>query len=93
MKERLEALRVEALKELQKVNSPQELNDLRDQVFGEKRRTDGNFARHGCAERRRTSRYRSVGNDVRGAIESVIEAKQADFQARGDGSRLRAETT
>lgn len=92
MKERLEALQVEALNELQGVTTPQELNDLRVKYLGKKGALTEILRGMGSLSAEERPIIGQVGNDVRGSIESVIEAKQAEFQKAETEARLQAET-
>ncbi|GGD48912.1 phenylalanine--tRNA ligase subunit alpha [Paenibacillus nasutitermitis] len=92
MKERLEALRTEALKELEDVQNPQQLNDLRVKYLGKKGALTEILRGMGGLSAEERPVIGQVGNEVRAAIETVIEEKQAVFlQAETEG-RLRAET-
>ncbi|EXX87929.1 phenylalanine--tRNA ligase [Paenibacillus darwinianus] len=92
MKERLEALREEALQELQTVSGPQHLNDLRVKYLGKKGALTEILRGMGGLSVEERPVIGQIGNDVRGAIEAVIEEKQAHFQAAETENRLRAET-
>ncbi|AJY73650.1 phenylalanine--tRNA ligase subunit alpha [Paenibacillus beijingensis] len=92
MKERLEALRTEALSELQGVSSPQELNDLRVKYLGKKGALTEILRGMGSLSAEERPIIGQVGNEVRGAIEAVIEEKQTSFQKAETEARLRAET-
>ena len=61
MKERLEALRAEALQELQQVADPQQLNDLRVKYLGKKGALTEILRGMGSAERRRAAGHRASG--------------------------------
>ncbi|ANY68188.1 phenylalanine--tRNA ligase subunit alpha [Paenibacillus sp. BIHB 4019] len=92
MKERLEALRVEALQELQQVDNPQVLNDLRVKYLGKKGALTEILRGMGGLSAEERPIIGQVGNDVRAAIEAVIEEKQAVFQQAETEARLRGET-
>ncbi|MBW7458787.1 phenylalanine--tRNA ligase subunit alpha [Paenibacillus sepulcri] len=92
MKERLEALRTEALQELGHVANPQQLNDLRVKYLGKKGALTEILRGMGGLSAEERPVIGQVGNDVRAAIEAVIEEKQAVFQQAETENRLRAET-
>ncbi|WP_042163888.1 phenylalanine--tRNA ligase subunit alpha [Paenibacillus gorillae] len=92
MKEKLEALRGEALQELQQVDSPQLLNDLRVKYLGKKGALTEILRGMGGLSAEERPIIGQVGNDVRAAIEAVIEEKQAAFLQAETENRLRAET-
>jgi phenylalanyl-tRNA synthetase alpha chain len=92
MKERLEGLRVEALAELEQVQNPQQLNDLRVKYLGKKGALTEILRGMGGLSAEERPIIGQVGNDVRAAIESVIEQKQDAFQQEETNNRLRAET-
>ena len=90
MKERLEALKIEALEQLSGVNDPQTLADLRVKYLVKRALTEilrgmGSLS----AEERPV--IGQVGNDVRGAIEEVINSKQEQFQKEETAKRLQSE--
>jgi phenylalanyl-tRNA synthetase alpha chain len=91
MKERLEALRSEALQELQHAADPQQLNDLRVKYLGKKGALTEILRGMGGLSAEERPVIGQVGNDVRAAIEEVIEAKQTAFQQAETENRLRAE--
>ncbi|MCD1259321.1 phenylalanine--tRNA ligase subunit alpha [Paenibacillus athensensis] len=92
MKERLEALKVEALQELGGVQSQQELNELRIKYLGKKGPLTEILRGMGALSAEERPVIGQVANDVRAAIEEVIEAKQAAYQQQETENRLRAET-
>ncbi|MCR2802456.1 phenylalanine--tRNA ligase subunit alpha [Paenibacillus soyae] len=92
MKERLEELRGEALQELQGVESPQALNDLRVKYLGKKGALTEILRGMGGLSAEERPIIGQVANDVRGAIEAVIEEKAAAFQQAETNNRLLAET-
>jgi phenylalanyl-tRNA synthetase alpha chain len=92
MKERLEALRDEALRELQTAHDPQQLNDLRVKYLGKKGALTEILRGMGSLSAEERPVIGQVGNEVRAAIEEVIDAKQQQFQQRETEQRLQAET-
>jgi len=92
MKERLEGLKAEALHELQHVQDPQQLNDLRVKYLGKKGALTEILRGMGSLSAEERPVIGQVANDVRSAIESVIDEKQAVFQAQETENRLRQET-
>jgi phenylalanyl-tRNA synthetase alpha chain len=92
MKERLEALKQEALQELSGVQSQQELNDLRIKYLGKKGPLTEVLRGMGALSAEERPLIGQVANDVRAAIETVIEEKQAAYQEQETANRLRAET-
>lgn len=91
MKERLEALKNEALAQLQVVDSPEKLNDLRVKYLGKKGALTEILRGMGSLSAEERPLIGQVGNEVRGAIESVIEVKQHAFQKEETEKRLQAE--
>lgn len=91
MKEKLEALKQEALAQLQEVTDPQSLNDLRVKYLGKKGALTEILRGMGSLSAEERPVIGQVANEVRGAIEEVITSKQEDFQRRETEERLRAE--
>ncbi|AWP26143.1 phenylalanine--tRNA ligase subunit alpha [Paenibacillus sp. Cedars] len=91
MKEKLEALKQEALAQLQDVNDPQQLNDLRVKYLGKKGALTEILRGMGALSAEERPVIGQVANDVRGAIEEVISSKQEAFQQQETEERLRAE--
>lgn len=91
MKEKLEALKQEALAQLQEVTDPQSLNDLRVKYLGKKGALTEILRGMGSLSAEERPVIGQIGNEVRGAIESVITSKQEDFQRKETEERLRAE--
>lgn len=92
MKERLEGLRGEALQELQQVDTPQQLNDLRVKYLGKKGALTEILRGMGGLSAEERPVIGQVANDVRAAIETVIDEKQEAFQQAETNNRLLAET-
>lgn len=92
MKERLTALKTEALGELEQVTSQQQLNDLRIKYLGKKGALTEILRGMGSLSAEERPVIGQVGNEVRAAIEEVISAKQERFQQEETENRLRAET-
>src|SRR3954447_19260950 len=92
MKERLEALKLEALAELEQVADMQQLNDMRIKYLGKKGPLTEVLRGMGALTAEERPLIGQVANDVRAAIEAVIESKQAEYQKAETESRLQAET-
>jgi phenylalanyl-tRNA synthetase alpha chain len=92
MKERLEALKVEALQELGGVSNQSELNELRIKYLGKKGPLTEILRGMGALSAEERPVIGQVANDVRAAIESVIEEKQAAYTRAETEQRLAAET-
>ncbi|MFD2610870.1 phenylalanine--tRNA ligase subunit alpha [Paenibacillus gansuensis] len=92
MKDRLEALKAEALQELQQVASQQELNELRIKYLGKKGPLTEILRGMGALSAEERPVIGQVANEVRGAIEEVINAKQAAYEQAETENRLKAET-
>ncbi|WP_020617597.1 phenylalanine--tRNA ligase subunit alpha [Paenibacillus daejeonensis] len=92
MKERLEALRTEALEALQQVTDPGALNELRIKYLGKKGGLTEILRGMGGLSAEERPVIGQVGNEVRGAIEAAIDELQERFQREETESRLRAET-
>ncbi|MDF2671725.1 MAG: subunit alpha of phenylalanyl-tRNA synthetase [Paenibacillus sp.] len=88
MKERLLALKAEALQELQQVSSSQQLNDLRVKYLGKKGPLTEILRGMGALSAEERPVIGQVANDVRAAIEEVLEAKQAEYQRQETEGRL-----
>jgi len=91
MKERLENLKIEALAQLQEVNGPEMLNDLRVKYLGKKGALTEILRGMGSLSAEERPLIGQVGNEVRAAIETVIEGKQIAFQKEETEKRLQAE--
>jgi phenylalanyl-tRNA synthetase alpha chain len=92
MKERLLALKEEALQELHEVANAQQLNDLKVKYLGKKGPLTEILRGMGALSAEERPIIGQVANDVRAAIESVIELKQAEYERAETESRLREET-
>ncbi len=92
MKERLEALRREALDKLQTVADAAALNDLRVHYLGKKGQLTEILRGMGSLSAEERPIIGQVGNEVRAAIEAVIGEKQAGFEQAETARRLQAET-
>ncbi|AIQ22812.1 phenylalanine--tRNA ligase subunit alpha [Paenibacillus sp. FSL E2-8871] len=91
MKEKLEALKVEALAKLQEVMDPQVLNDLRVKYLGKKGELTEVLRGMGGLSAEERPVIGQVANQVRSAIEEIIGAKQEAFQQQETQQRLQAE--
>lgn len=92
MKERLEALRSEALARLQSVADAAELNDLRVHYLGKKGQLTEILRGMGGLSAEERPVIGQVANDVRAAIEAVMAEKQEAFQRAETARRLQEET-
>ncbi|CAH0117877.1 MULTISPECIES: phenylalanine--tRNA ligase subunit alpha [unclassified Paenibacillus] len=92
MKERLEALKAEALAKLQQVDDPQQLNDLRVKYLGKKGELTEVLRGMGGLSAEERPIIGQVANEVRAAIEQVISAHQERFLKEETEKRLQAET-
>ncbi|GAK38857.1 phenylalanine--tRNA ligase subunit alpha [Paenibacillus urinalis] len=92
MKERLEALKNDALAELAGVNDAQALGDIRVKYLGKKGALTEILRGMGALSAEERPVIGQVANDVRGAIEAVIEEKQEAFQRAETEKRLAKET-
>ncbi|HEY0829003.1 MAG TPA: phenylalanine--tRNA ligase subunit alpha [Bacilli bacterium] len=91
MKERMEALKVEALQELEQVTNLQGLNDLRIKYLGKKGPLTEILRGMGALSADERPIIGQVANEVRAAIESVIELKQAHYQQLETQGKLQSE--
>lgn len=91
MKEKLEALREEALAQLNEVSDVQKLNDLRVKYLGKKGALTEILRGMGSLSAEERPLIGQVGNEVRGAIEALIESKQQGFLKAETEQRLQAE--
>ncbi|MDI4644624.1 phenylalanine--tRNA ligase subunit alpha [Cohnella hashimotonis] len=92
MKDRLEALRVEALAQMQEVADAGRLNDLRVHYLGKKGQLTEILRGMGGLSAEERPVIGQVANDVRAAIEAVLADKQAAFDRAETERRLAAET-
>ncbi|MBO9598108.1 MAG: phenylalanine--tRNA ligase subunit alpha [Cohnella sp.] len=92
MKDRLEALRAEALEQLKEVADAGRLNDLRVHYLGKKGQLTEILRGMGALSAEERPIIGQVANDVRAAIESVIAEKQEAFDRAATAGRLAAET-
>ncbi|MCM3783321.1 phenylalanine--tRNA ligase subunit alpha [Neobacillus mesonae] len=92
MKEKLEALKSEALAELAGVHDAQALGDIRVKYLGKKGALTEILRGMGALSAEERPVIGQVANDVRGAIEAVIEEKQQAFQKAETEKRLAKET-
>lgn len=91
MKEKLLALKEEALGQLRGVTDPNSLNELRVKYLGKKGALTEILRGMGSLSAEERPVIGQVANDVRGAIEEVIAGKQEAFQRKETEERLRAE--
>jgi len=91
MRERLLALKTEALQELERVENAQQLNDLRVKYLGKKGPLTEILRGMGALSAEERPVIGQVANEVRGAIEEVIEARQAEYAQAETANRLKAE--
>ncbi|MNI19484.1 Phenylalanine--tRNA ligase alpha subunit [compost metagenome] len=91
MKERLEALKHEAVEQLGKVADAINLNDLRVKYLGKKGALTEILRGMGSLSAEERPVIGQVANEVRGAIEALIEQKQSEFQRLETEKRLAAE--
>lgn len=92
MKERLEALREEALASLQNVEHVNALQELRVKYLGKKGALTEVLRGMGSLSAEERPVIGQVANDVRAAIEAVIDEKQNFFQQEETNKRLNEET-
>ncbi len=92
MKDRLEAMQAEALAELGSVRNGQELNELRVKYLGKKGLLTEILRGMGALSAEERPVIGQVANEVRAALESVIEEKLAAFERQETERRLASET-
>ncbi|WP_144939951.1 phenylalanine--tRNA ligase subunit alpha [Paenibacillus sp. 32O-W] len=92
MKERLEALKQEALLQLEQADGSQQLNELRVKYLGKKGPLTEILRGMGSLSAEERPIIGQVANEVRTAIEQVIEQKQEQFRKEETDKRLRQET-
>jgi len=92
MKERLEAMKAEALSRLAEVSDPGRLNELRVHYLGKKGQLTEILRGMGSLAPEERPEIGRIANEVRAAIEAVIAEKQAFFEREETAARLRAET-
>lgn len=91
MKERLESLKIEALEQLKDVADAGQLNDLRVKYLGKKGALTEILRGMGALSAEERPVIGQVANEVRSAIEEVIERHQLAFQNKETEQRLAAE--
>ncbi|MNZ34084.1 Phenylalanine--tRNA ligase alpha subunit [compost metagenome] len=87
----MEALKQEAVEQLSKVADAINLNDLRVKYLGKKGALTEILRGMGSLSAEERPVIGQVANDVRGAIEALIEQKQTEFQRLETEKRLAAE--
>lgn len=92
MKDRLEALRREALDRLESAADAAALNELRVEYLGKKGRLTEILRGMGGLSAEERPVIGQVANDVRAAIEEVLTRKQEAFDRAETARRLQAET-
>jgi len=92
MRERLEALRIEALTELQRVDNSQQLNELRIKYLGKKGSLTEVLRGMGTLSAEERPQIGQIANDVRAAIEEAITTKQSEYDRAETEKRLQMET-
>ncbi|MFS1511507.1 phenylalanine--tRNA ligase subunit alpha [Chengkuizengella sp. SCS-71B] len=92
MKEQLEALKLEALKELENVNDSKALNELRVKYLGKKGPLTEILRGMGKLSNEERPVIGQVANEVRSAIGNGIQLKQDQISQRELENRLKEET-
>lgn len=92
MKEKLEALRTEALAALSDIAAAAALQELRVKYLGKKGALTEVLRGMGALSAEERPVIGQVANEVRAAIEQVLEQKQQQLQAEETNKRLREET-
>lgn len=92
MRERLQALRAEALEKLQQVKDAGQLHDLRVRFLGKKGELTEVLRGMGSLSAEERPLIGQVANEVRGAMEKSIEEKQAAFHREEMDRHLQEET-
>lgn len=92
MKERLEALKLEALNDLEQAGTLQQLEELRVKYLGKKGPLTEILRGMGALSAEERPVIGQVANDVREAISECYAAKQEQFQQQETNRRLLAET-
>ncbi len=92
MKDKLLALKQEALAELDPVSELQQLNELRVKYLGKKGPLTEILRGMGALSAEERPVIGQVANDVRGAIEAVIEQKLEALNRKQTEARLKSET-
>jgi len=92
MKQRLEALREEAITALKSIEHGNALQDLRVKYLGKKGALTEILRGMGGLSAEERPVIGQVVNEVRAAIEELLDAKQAQFQQEATNKRLREET-
>jgi len=92
MKERLEALRAEALQALDRASGIQELGDLRVKYLGKKGLLTEILRGMGTLSAEERPVVGQVANEVRAAIEQKLQEKQAVLEQAETERRLKSET-
>lgn len=92
MKQRLEALRTAALQELEQVSDQKQLNEARVKYLGKKGALTEILRGMGALSAEERPVIGQIGNEVRTAIEEVVQAKQAHFTRLATEQRLLSET-
>lgn len=92
MKDKLEALRAEALEQLQGAADAGRLNDLRVHYLGKKGQLTEVLRGMGALSAEERPVIGQVANEVRASIEAVLAEKQEAFDRAETARRLQAET-
>lgn len=92
MKEKLQTLKEEALAALSRVQDNQQLNELRVKYLGKKGALTEILRGMGSLPAEERPGIGQMANEVRAAIEAVIEEKQSRFAREETERRLRSET-
>jgi len=92
MKQRLEAMKAEALSRLAEASDPGRLNELRVHYLGKKGQLTEILRGMGSLAPEERPEIGRIANEVRAALEAVIAEKQAFFEREETAARLRAET-
>lgn len=92
MEEQIKSMQEEAMQELQQVQEQKELNEIRVKFLGKKGKLTAILRGMGALSKEERPVIGSLANEVRDAIENIIQEKETDFAKQAMEEKLEKET-
>lgn len=92
MEEQIKSMQEEAMQELQQVQEPKELNEIRVKFLGKKGKLTAILRGMGALSKKERPIIGSLANEVRDTIENIIQEKEAYFAKQAMTEKLEKET-
>ncbi len=92
MEEQIKSMQEEAMQELKQVQEQKELNEIRVKFLGKKGKLTAILRGMGALSKEERPVIGSLANEVRDAIENIIQEKETDFAKQAMEEKLEKET-